>query len=237
MDERTLRTGDLVVDVHSRLHGGILAATVDGTPVLAKDADNRKNDSLRSCIPTGTDLNREYATYLVAKRLPGLVQIPAMAIRNDARAGRVLVMEKIGGDWFQMGGWGAPRGIHLTVARNMALFDAIVGNTDRHSANYFVRREMNGKYSVMAIDHGLCFPEPSLYHGRVDYGQTVFMRGEKLPKWASSWLQRIVAMAADLRRELSPWISQEAIDQMFGRVDWMLRHNSFLPEYRFGRAM
>jgi hypothetical protein len=221
MDERTLTTGDL--QVGSRYCGGILNATVDGEAILVKDAANRARGSLRQCIPTGTDLKREYAAYLVAKTVPNLVSVPAMAWRTYGGQ-PVIAMEKVRGA--HMGYGGLPKGTPMTTKRNLALFDAIIGNTDRHSANYFCQVAAKG-FKIVAIDHGLAFPIPDA-SGMVDLGSSDFLRTEALPQWCVKALQRVLADEAKLRRALTPYLEPIAIDGIFIRVNWMIRKNRFM---------
>ena len=162
MDEYTLAHGDL--EIGPKFCAGILTATANGQDILIKDASNRKHNSMRDCIPNGTDVKREYATYLFAKMVPGLVEVPAMALRN-VNGTDALAMEIVQ-DAYHPWGWEIPQGISITIKRNMALFDAVVGNTDRHCQNFFVTSDRPKR--VIAIDHGLCFPLPSQSGGRID---------------------------------------------------------------------
>jgi hypothetical protein len=226
VDEYTLTHGDLKLG--NRFEPGILHATVNGQAILVKDAANRKKRSLRQSIPDGTDIQREYATYLFAKMVPGLVELPAMALRV-VNGEQVLAMEKINGDHAL---WSAPKGVSVTLKRNMALFDAIVGNTDRHGQNYFIRRNAKGERRIIAIDHGLCFPIPNKY-GEIDCGTSDFSRREALPQWCERWLNKILSMELSIRRTLAPYIEPEAIDQVFVRVNWMLARHTFMSKRDF----
>jgi hypothetical protein len=225
VDERTLSNGDL--QLGDRFAAGILNATVNGTEILIKDAANRKNGSLRSSVPDGTDVQREYATYLFAKMVPGLVEVPVMALRR-LNGADVLCMEKVTGATHP--GWDVPKSVSMTTRRNMALFDAIVGNTDRHSQNYFIRRNAKGKHDVIAIDHGLCFPIP-FGTGRIDAGTSDFLRDEALPAWCIRWLNKVASMEKKIRATLSNYIELEALDGMFERVQWMLKRGTFMSRY------
>ena len=226
MDERTLSNGDLVLG--GRHSGGILNATVDGLDILVKDAANRKRGSLRASVPNGTDIEREYATYLFAKMVPGLVELPVMALRV-VNGERVLMMEKIDGELHY---WEPPKGVSVTLKRNMALFDAIVGNTDRHGQNYFTRRNAKGEKRIIAIDHGLCFPIPDS-SGYIDCGTSDFSRDETLPAWCIRWLNKILGMEGTIRLALRAYLEPEAIEQMFIRVNWMLRRGTFMSKRNF----
>jgi len=225
VDEYTLAHGDL--EIGPKFCAGILTATANGQDILIKDASNRKHNSMRDCIPNGTDVKREYATYLFAKMVPGLVEVPAMALRN-VNGADALAMEIVQ-DAYHPWGWDIPQGISITVKRNMALFDAVVGNTDRHCQNFFVSSDRPKR--VIAIDHGLCFPLPSQSGGRIDLGTTLFLRGERLPKWCINWLNKILAMEFKIRRVLSAHIEYEAIEEMFKRVNWMLDRGRFMDSY------
>jgi hypothetical protein len=228
VDERTLSNGDLVLG--NRFEPGILHATVDGQPILVKDAANRKRGSLRASVPNGTDLQREYATYLLAKMVPGLVEVPAMALRK-VNGDTLLCMEKVTGGEHALWSDTPLRGVSITLKRNMALFDAIVGNTDRHGANYFIKRNAKGEKRIIAIDHGLCFPIPQ--GGYIDCGTSDFMRSERLPAWCTRWLNKVLDMESSIRRTLAPYIEPEAIDQVFVRVNWMLKRGTFMGRRAF----
>jgi len=222
MDERTLQFGDLQVS-RDRLSAGILFAKVDGQDCLVKDAANRKRGSLRASIPNGTDVHREWATYLFAKMVPGLVEVPAMALR-EVNGEPVIVMEQITNGYQS---YDMPRGLSVTIKRNMALFDAITGNTDRHGQNYFVTTAPDRTRRIIAIDHGLCFPIPSSY-GEIDAGTTDFLRDEALPQWCTRWLLKILALEIKIRKALRPYLEPEAIEHMFIRVNWMLNRGTFM---------
>lgn len=228
MDEYTLSHGDL--QLGSRFEGGILNATVNGQAILVKDAANRQRGSLRASVPNGTDLHREYATYLFAKMVPGLVEVPAMALRS-VNGAEVLCMEMVVGGQHALWSDAPLKGVSITLKRNMALFDAIVGNTDRHGANYFIKRNAKGEKRIIAIDHGLCFPIPQ--GGYIDCGTSDFMRNEALPAWCVRWLNKVSGMETKIRKTLAPYIEPEAIDQVFVRVNWMLKRGTFMPRRAF----
>lgn len=256
VSEKVLSEG--VLSIQERLDGdsGCLRASLSHESlsfpieVIVKDAANRESFSGRDCIPEGTDLAREYATYLFAREFPGLARVPTMVFRQvetewlGATVTReCLVMEQVNGvhgirgiGWLGVSGE-IPKGVSLTEKRGLALFDAIVGNTDRHWKNYFVRmNSVTRKREVIAIDHGLCWPNPEHSNGYIDAVNTDFLRHEALPKYGISWLYRIRGKQAKVYRMLQPFIETAALDAAFSRIDRMLKTGYFLNQSELSRS-
>lgn len=212
MDAGTLQNGELKIE--ERHMPGVVNATINGEKVFLKDAANRDGGCLRACIPTGTDLKREYATYRLNEILGRPVNIPTQALRAE---GLVMVIAP-----------GAHSGLVGVNAQNiemLALWDALIANTDRHSYNY-----LNDNGTIWCIDHGLTFPQPSLV-GHIDCGSTDFMLrapAGPLSARAREVLTAVTTNAWTIFSELQTLIGDEALNGMFLRAMWMLHFDKIM---------
>jgi hypothetical protein len=78
---------------------------------------------------------------------------------KDSYVGSVQQFEQTAGSMHSLDRPG--RGLVSTQStQEMAIFDTITLNTDRHAGNFLVRNEGNEK-QLVPIDHGLCFPPRS----------------------------------------------------------------------------
>lgn len=220
--EDLLRTGDFIGA--QPLGGGVNAtwrAEVGGVPVAIKPAAGLAQRMLRDSIPPGTDLERELAAYLVNLELGGLVDCPVVALRDDTPWGRAAVIE-----------W-KDRAAKGSSGADVALFDAIIGNTDRHSGNYLKTAD-DKRY--IPIDHGLSFPE-SKAMGMGNYQILYAHQGEPLTDRQRSRLEDFALRETEIRERLRDIIPEDALDWMFGRAGDILTIDAIPSPQEIGGEM
>lgn len=119
----------------------------NGRPAaIMKREEGLAESPLRRQIPFRGEMVRERAAYLVGRELG--VDVPPTILDAD-EIGRYSLQKFVSG---AKAGW-EKTGDAADLDR-VALLDSIIGNLDRHSDNWLVRR--SGR--VVAIDHGLAFP-------------------------------------------------------------------------------
>lgn len=133
----------LAEDPHANI--AFKLSTADGVAAVYKPAEG-ECPGLRDSIPDGTMWQREVAAYRVDHSL-GYDLVPTtIAYEGEQGFGSLQ-------DWAPLVGLDHDEYSDLDQQR-MAVFDYIVGNTDRHDSNFLTQN--NG--CPAAIDNGLCFP-------------------------------------------------------------------------------
>ena len=113
----------------------------------------------------------------------------------------------------------------------MALFDAVIGNTDRHGGNYLT--SLRG--DLVAIDHGLAFPEGLVQKG-ISGNYNAMERlannvsgGSALTAAERAQLEALVARKSQTTSELlDVGLPQSAVDDLYARVGFMLDEDRML---------
>ena len=166
-------------------------------------------------FPDGCLAHREYAAYLVSENL-GFHVVPLTVLR-DGPYGKGMAQEWIDID----------ESIDLAKffstdhpgLRSMALFDAVVNNTDRKIGHLL---PVDGK-TVYGCDHGVTFHVE-------DKLRTVLWQwaGDALSAEEIKLLQRAVsALQGELRVQLEQLLTVEEIDALAMRVDRLLAQGCF----------
>jgi hypothetical protein len=166
-------------------------------------------------FPDGCLAHREYAAYLVSENL-GFQVVPLTVLR-DGPYGKGMAQEWIDID----------ESIDLAQffstdhpgLRSMALFDAVVNNTDRKIGHLL---PVDGK-TVYGCDHGVTFHVE-------DKLRTVLWQwaGDVLSAEEIELLQRAVsALQGELRVQLEQLLTVEEIDALAMRVDRLLAQGCF----------
>lgn len=211
---------------------------------------------MRENITPGADLERERAAYIVSRYFNEegagqfKVNVPAYRISEIIQPGalgrakvRAGIAEFIEGDtaadsgialqdW--IGGLGRERFIDVEgfnpteETRSAALFDAVIGNTDRHGGNWIYGDDGH----LWLIDHGLAFPE-------FDTGQ---FSNERIVEFAAyrfkvnlltrerDFLERLLARWPELKSDLlGAGLDPVAVTEMKTRIQFMLDENSRRP--------
>lgn len=170
---------------------------------------------------------REALAYFISKNLGHLGRVPPTVYREiDGDSGAYCALSR-----------GTLPGTHCArldevladpkdpAYIDMAVFDCIIGNLDRHSGNILF-----GGGTVLAIDHGLAFP---LEHGA--QGEMNFLFSADVPLTADH-KQQIAGMLAalpELREEAERLdIDPAAIDRMVERMQQMLQLGRTYSEWR-----
>jgi len=163
----------------------------------------------------GSLAHREYAAYLVSEYLH--FNCVPLTILRDGPFGFGMVQEWINID----------ESIDLATffstdhpqLRSMALFDAIINNTDRKIGHLL---PLN-KDEVLGCDHGVTFhPEDKLRTVLWQWADDEFTEGEiSILKSAQKALQ------SELATELAPYLTQEEIQMCLKRVESLLFTGKF----------
>ena len=172
---------------------------------------------------------REALAYFISKALGHLGRVPPTVYREiDGDSGAYCALSR-----------GTLPGTHCArldqvladpadpAYVDMAVFDCIIGNLDRHSGNILF-----GGGTVLAIDHGLAFP---LEHGA--QGEMNFLFSESVPLSAEhkEQIAGLLANLPELRDEAKRLdIAPAAIDRMVERMQTMLQLGRTYDEWRVG---
>jgi hypothetical protein len=193
-------------------------------------------------IPDQMDLEHERAATLLNRELGGLVHMPAQNIVHVDGYGESGVQIKGSGEDFSdlygktyheslNGDHSAyvPAGAKARHMADVALFDTIIGNYDRHEGN--LKWDADSE-RVIPIDHGLAFPEMNGYNGM--WNQTAVQAAHAMR--AADLRPDHMAMLAHLKDNeyrisrglVDLGLSQSQVDAMFVRID-ALRNTGRLP--------
>ncbi|MGE0494880.1 MAG: hypothetical protein AB7S38_37060 [Vulcanimicrobiota bacterium] len=99
--------------------------------------------------------------------------------------------------------------------RNLAIFDNVIGNLDRHRRNYLVLEQGQ----LVPIDHDLAFPTANQQQ---DGGHFEFSEEFALNRHERDQLEHLLTSRAQVSQELEPLLPTEAIEAMFERITTML---------------
>ena len=230
-----------ISNVHS-LGGGMNAvykAEINGTPVIVKPfPDPDIQAQVQDTIEAGSEPYNEVAASLVAGALGLRDIVPEVVIRDssqfsDAYDGKINVEPYIPN-------YGDDPDLYNADYRNVqriALLDAVIGNADRHGGNLLDGEDG----SVIAIDHGLSFPEASgpsgawneqVLHtlpGIAPRGSLIDGEHVELANDDRDALKSLQGNAA-LRKELESFLSDESLAGMDERINWMMTNNAYPSE-------
>lgn len=165
-------------------------------------------------------------------------------------------------------GHSAQRGGSQSAAQNfdlMGLFDALIGNLDRHGGNYLVAPiptatqpafdddgypidpvtlqktgEKWEQFKIVPIDNGLAFPDPDVH---LDNGGMAnlspfmsYQRGTPLTTRSREVLLRLWANRSELYLRLTTVMGASRTRGFFYRMIWMLRSNELMDRRTFDSA-
>ena len=214
------------------MQGGVnmvFRGELEGHDVIIKPEALLVKYPMRSTITPGGDLERERAAYLVAQRMG--VDAPETVIREAENiVGKKTIVQsfvKNDGTLLEVlkdRGSAAMNDIDLDSFRSMALFDAVIGNTDRHWGNALVV----GK-KLIPIDHGLAFPEGANL-GRngnfkaLDLFETPGMPKDfiKLSNKEIDLLKGLLASRTAIRSELEALLPASSVRGLLERIEEMI---------------
>lgn len=212
-------TGD-----YEYLGGGITDSRVgyvNGQKVVIK---GQEFQMVREGIDPGTEQNNEVAAYRVWQQLNQInpdfdLDMPVVVLRDDLFDGvrPAAVMQWKTGS--------SPVGpVGKKDARMMALFDSLIGNTDRHGGNYLISPD--GR--VIPIDHGLAFPVR-----QNNWGNHNFMRDrfDLTPDEANMLFETIHSWKSGNDNGLRGLLGDRAFEELIARGEYMLATSQTLTEY------
>lgn len=201
---------------------------VGGVKAVIKPDNGLATRKLRKNIEPGNEAGREMAAHVVNDALGQLVDIPEAVYRDfgeelgpdttyiDGQGpkpiGKALVMQFRDGQAVANTGWEDANPDELG---RMGLFDAVIGNTDRHGGNALYD---DGGHLV-AIDHGLAFPASN----EGNRGNFTAVTGRPPPLTADEIerLGKLASQAATVTPRLQQYLKPEEIGAMWDRVRTM----------------
>jgi uncharacterized repeat protein (TIGR03843 family) len=170
-------------------------------------------------FPNGTLCLREYAAYVVSEVL-GWDLVPPTVLRVGPHG---LGSVQLFIDCDQEQHYFTLRGTHENEFRRMAVFDALLNNTDRKGGHCLVGRDDK----IWAIDHGVTFhADPKLRTVIWDFA------GQRIPsKWISDLNRFRAQMQSDgaVARELEKLLAHDEIKALLARLTQLVETGSY-PE-------
>lgn len=216
--ERALVEPDLASGRTHAQVGGMNRADLwtgtDGLTMVTKAYSGQKPGQFRKNIESLGQYGRERASYIVDRWLGHLAGVPPTVsapegLRTLYVPGGTPGLEDPANGWILT---------HTQEPeyRQLAIFDNVIGNLDRHRKNYLVMEDGQ----LVPIDHGLSFPTKNDEQGghHHEFGGTVVLNEEERNRLTSFRTSR-----DEIARELQPHLPAEAIEAMFERVDTMLK--------------
>jgi histidinol phosphatase-like PHP family hydrolase/2'-5' RNA ligase len=122
------------------------------------------------------------------------------------------------------------------AVRNAGLFDAIIGNTDRHGGNFLLDGKMatgtgSDEGRLWLIDHGLAFPENNVsgYYNRLLMARSQELYGESIDQEEYAFLEALRARWPQIEKDLSALLDADSLAAMQERLDYMIENETRLP--------
>jgi hypothetical protein len=205
---------------HSATNGSYIVKFEDGSQAVWKPSIE-ESPNLRQGITAGTYYKREVAAYEISKIIGMTDLVPPTVLRDiDGSIGSLQAWETNAKSANTFENIADKYGKSQVDIQRASLFDAIMGNTDRHSGNWLVTRE--GK--LVLIDHGLILPNIAR-HLTIDIADgidstidAIIPDAIKQP-WKDNWPRIKIAMAEH-------GIRQAAIDLAEARYHYFMKPNS-----------
>ncbi len=172
---------------------------------------------------------REAFAYFLSKRLGHLGRVPPTVFRDiDGESGTLSALSR-----------GTMPGSHSSqlagvladpthpVYQQLAVFDCIIGNLDRHSGNLLFAKD-----TALAIDHGMAFP---LAHGEQGEMNFIFDAQVALTSDQKVAIAELLKDKEAVRAEaLELTVAPEAVELMFERMETMLKLGTTYDGWRTG---
>ncbi len=210
------------------LGGGINGSYVlqNGDKVVWKPKEE-EHPGLRSGIADGTMYRREIAASIIDEALGFDLVPPTSELKFEGMVGSAQAFSRGSKTAAQLRRGGLLDEALSTIPsidlERFLTLDEVLYNTDRHSGNYMLRK--SGKsYRLVAIDNGLTLPSASGSSMRIPDNPTFHeFRGKKISDDLMKDLQSFRMMEPSLRPVLSGLLEDAAIDNLFDRVDNLIR--------------
>lgn len=201
---------------------------------------------LRSNIDPGRDLERERAAYVFSRLFNDVgdgefkVNVPAYRLgelKGDGETVQAGIAEFISGQTPQQRGFGDweddldPTTADQTI-RSAGLFDAVIGNTDRHGGNWIVGDDGQ----LWLIDHGLTFPvgPGNGYDNAMLLDRAIANFGELLDASEVEFLERLSVRLGEVEPELERLLGPLEIEHLQQRIASMVETAEREPPSEWG---
>ena len=202
----------------------VVIKPIDATTYHPGEGKNARPTALS---PAATGAPREVAAGIVGKHMDKYggtsIDAPRGIIRDtfddhdrNKPQGKAYVGEWVG----KIDGGGSA---YLHAHQELAVFDAVIGNTDRHGGNW--KTDSAGR--IWPIDHGLAFPDLKGYTGGNMQWLSVH-GGSPLSAQSRRSLEGLRDHRAELRHDLEPLIGSKAMKLTEQRIDFMLAHDKVM---------
>lgn len=169
-------------------------------------------------FPSGTLYRREYAAYLLSRRL-GWPRIPPTIVRDGPHGVGTVQLYIEPDERFHFQHF---RRQHADDLRRMAIFDLITNNADRKAGHCL--RDSDGR--LWGIDHGLTF------NAQFKLRTVIWdFCAEPIPPDLVAQLEALCEqpLEGEVRAELGEWISRREVDAFYRRVEGLALSGVF-PE-------
>lgn len=213
---------------------GYWAKLNDGTEVYVRPTKTISTKVLRPFqMPWGHDNERELASQALLEHMPkDFVSIAPVAVRDVPGLGPSLLREKItkGVRGLDEGAPSFSGTVPLADRKNIALYDVVRGENDRHGGNYFLDLQKDGTSKVVLYDHGLAFPQQrSPQNGNWNPLNALTPEERRLDPNHVQTLKDLKVRQERVDADLLPLVGADAVRLMWERVDKLLETGEF-PE-------
>jgi hypothetical protein len=269
------------IEAPKYLGGGVsgsFVGKIDGKKVIIKQKKKlSKNTGVRDDwgIPPTADLFAEKASQIIDE-LGGLFIGKAQATTRDVPAtpgatdplpaDQSLVMDWLTGGWVAKDVGYSRLGANgdLVNATNydlMSIYDALIGNTDRHAGNYLLAPVIDPanpqlidkdgyvvdstgtgtgepwtQFKIIPIDNGLSFPDATVHDSSAWGNMPPWLQEKPLNQRQTEVLLRLWKNRTELHRQLSAIMNPGQVRGVFYRLIWMLVKKSSMDARTFSRA-
>jgi hypothetical protein len=212
--EAALSDPDARIVTRTALGGGVnktyIVTLSNGARCVWKPSSEEDKTALRTRLERDHQARREAGAYLVDKAMGHYAGVPPTIVRSlSGQSGALMA-------YVSRASTAEGRPISVDAEYGMvAVFDNVVGNTDRHEGNLLLTRDGH----KVPIDHGLTFP---LSNGPQGYQNFILDEEVKLDRTSRAALAALRENRAQLNRDLkSLGIDPEAIKSLWARVQQM----------------
>jgi hypothetical protein len=202
--------------------------TINGKLVFIKPQSGAFGQQIHPGIPNGNDAGRERAAYLVGKEL-GMDNIAPVVVRDVPGLGKCIVQGGVGNSDAAV--VGMPRTPQAQEDKRLgAIYDAVIGNMDRHMGNLRVSTGPNGR--VHPIDQGLAFAEGANDRGGWNHNLLQDYWGRSLTGVEIAKLQSLLNNAKLWEQANREGLPDAAVVRARRRISWMVQEGRILDSPR-----
>ena len=199
----------------------------NGISVLFKPSDGEDQREFLPGVRPGTLYLREKAASVVDQMLGlGLVP-PTEIITYNGRVGSAQLFN----EGFENARRLADKGT-ITIPcfekltgrqrQDWQLLDELLGNVDRHSSNWMLRRRTNDEFDLALIDNGLCLSESGVTQLKARPASN-----QKVDSVNRFRLERLLATESEWHPKLLSLVGDAAIKHMTGRAHMLLKRGYY----------